>query len=154
MPFFYCSAYWLTLVFLMLFFYCSVYWFTFFFNVIFLSWCILINFFFLTLHSLLLYSTPMYFHNVRPADFAKLYSNLKYNSNACTVCCLRPYHDEYTRSRLITEVKHRRASIVLGWGTAWEHLVPQTLFSMLPPYPIVYVLRDTVWNKKILAGQF
>ena len=37
---------------------------------------------------------------------------------------LRPYHDEYTRSRLITEVKHHRARIVLGWGTAWEHLVP------------------------------
>ena len=35
-----------------------------------------------------------------------------------------PYHDEHTRSRLITEVKHRRARIVLGWGTAWEHLVP------------------------------
>ena len=41
-----------------------------------------------------------------------------------TSCCLRPYHDEHTRSRLITEVKHRRARIVLGWGTAWEHLVP------------------------------
>ena len=40
------------------------------------------------------------------------------------VCCLRPYHDEHTRSRLITEVKHRRAGIVLGWGTAWEHPVP------------------------------
>ena len=37
---------------------------------------------------------------------------------------LRPYHDEHTRSRLITEVKHRRAGIVLGWGTAWELPVP------------------------------
>ena len=37
---------------------------------------------------------------------------------------LRPYHDEHTCSRLITEVKHRRARRVLGWGTAWEHLVP------------------------------
>ena len=34
------------------------------------------------------------------------------------------YHDEHTRSRLITEVKHRRAWIVLGWGTAWELPVP------------------------------
>ena len=34
--------------------------------------------------------------------------------------CLRPYHNEYTRSRPITEVKHCRAGIVLGWGTAWE----------------------------------
>ena len=39
-------------------------------------------------------------------------------------CRLRPYHDEYTRSRPITEVKHRRARIVLGWGTAWELPVP------------------------------
>ena len=37
---------------------------------------------------------------------------------------LRPFHDEHTRSRLITEVKHRRAGIVLGWGTAWELPVP------------------------------
>ena len=45
---------------------------------------------------------------------------------------LRPYHDEYTRSRLITEVKHRRAGIVLGWGTAWELPVPQAFgFSFL-----------------------
>ena len=34
--------------------------------------------------------------------------------------CLRPYYDENTRSRPITEVKHHRAGIVLGWGTAWE----------------------------------
>ena len=37
--------------------------------------------------------------------------------------CLRPYHDEHTCSRPITAVKYRRARIVLGWGTAWEHLV-------------------------------
>ena len=30
------------------------------------------------------------------------------------------YRDDSTRSRPITEVKHRRAGIVLGWGTAWE----------------------------------
>ena len=34
--------------------------------------------------------------------------------------CLRPYYNENTRSRPITEVKHRQAGIVLGWGTAWE----------------------------------
>ena len=44
----------------------------------------------------------------------------------------RPYHDEYTRSRPITAVKHRRARIVLGWGTAWEHLVLwASLFALL-----------------------
>ena len=36
----------------------------------------------------------------------------------------RPYHVEYTGSRPITEVKQRRARIVLGWVTAWEHRVP------------------------------
>ena len=43
---------------------------------------------------------------------------LNYNYNAC----LRPYHDEHTHSHLITDVKHRRAEIVLGWGTKWEYL--------------------------------
>jgi hypothetical protein len=37
--------------------------------------------------------------------------------------CLRPYHGEHTSSRLITEVKHHRAKVVLGWVTAWEFLV-------------------------------
>lgn len=36
----------------------------------------------------------------------------------------RPYHVEYTGSRPITEVKQRRARLVLGWVTAWEHRVP------------------------------
>ena len=35
----------------------------------------------------------------------------------------RPYHVENTGSRPITEVKQRRARIVLGWVTAWEHRV-------------------------------
>ena len=30
--------------------------------------------------------------------------------------CLRPYHVENTSSRLITEVKQRRAQLVLGMG--------------------------------------
>ena len=41
------------------------------------------------------------------------------NSNQC----LRPYHVENTSSRPITEVKQRRARLVLGWVTAWEHRV-------------------------------
>ena len=35
----------------------------------------------------------------------------------------RPYHIEYTSSRLIAEVKQCRAWSVLGWETAWEHWV-------------------------------
>ena len=34
--------------------------------------------------------------------------------------CQRPYHVEHTGSRPITEVKQRRARLVLGWVTAWE----------------------------------
>ena len=41
---------------------------------------------------------------------------------------LRPYHMENTGSRLITEVKPCRARSVLGWVTAQEYLVQQTLF--------------------------
>ena len=37
--------------------------------------------------------------------------------------CLRPYHTEYTGSRLITEVKQCQACSVLGWVTAWEQQV-------------------------------
>ena len=40
-----------------------------------------------------------------------------------TPCRQRPYHVEHTGSRPITEVKQRRAGLVLGWVTAWEHLV-------------------------------
>ena len=36
---------------------------------------------------------------------------------------LRPYYVEYTGSRPITEVKQRRAWLVLGWVTAWEYQV-------------------------------
>ena len=36
---------------------------------------------------------------------------------------LRPYHVENTSSRPITEVKQRRARLVLGWVTAWEYRV-------------------------------
>lgn len=38
-------------------------------------------------------------------------------------CRQRPHHAEKTGSRPITEVKQRRARLVLGWVTAWEHRV-------------------------------
>ena len=40
--------------------------------------------------------------------------------------CVRPYHVENTGSRPITEVKQRRAWLVLRWVTAWEHHVLYT----------------------------
>ena len=33
----------------------------------------------------------------------------------------RPYRVECTGSLLTSEVKRRKARLVLGWGTAWEH---------------------------------
>ena len=35
----------------------------------------------------------------------------------------RPYHDDSTASRLLSEVKHRRAQLVLRWGTTLESRV-------------------------------
>ena len=37
--------------------------------------------------------------------------------------CQGPYHVESTGSRLITEVKLRRAGLVLAWVTGWEYPV-------------------------------
>ena len=34
-----------------------------------------------------------------------------------------PYHSDSTASRLLSEVKHRRARLVLRWGTTLESLV-------------------------------
>ena len=46
-----------------------------------------------------------------------------YNATVSLTLCLRPYHVENTGSRPITEVKQRRARLVLGWVTAWEYRV-------------------------------
>ena len=44
----------------------------------------------------------------------------------------RPYRVEYTGSLLTSEVKRRRARLVLGWGTAWEHLRVLLAFLIFP----------------------
>ena len=49
--------------------------------------------------------------------------NTLYIPQICLMHCLRPYHVENTGSRPITEVKQRRAWLVLRWVTAWEHHV-------------------------------
>ena len=46
------------------------------------------------------------------------------------IYCLRPYNVESTSSHLITEVKPHLARLVLGWVTACEYLVLQTLFLL------------------------
>ena len=41
----------------------------------------------------------------------------------CTYTQERPYHNDSTASRLLSEVKHCRARLVLRWGTTLESLV-------------------------------
>ena len=47
----------------------------------------------------------------------------------------RPYHDDSTASRLLSEVKHRRAWLVLRWGTTLESRV--LFFWLFSHGPIV-----------------
>ena len=54
--------------------------------------------------------------------FLESYASL-FNCHSSMGECLRPYHVENTSSRLIPEVKQRRAASVLGWVTAWEYAV-------------------------------
>ena len=49
-------------------------------------------------------------------------SDIRARERVCSEC-LGPYHVESTGSRPITEVKQRRARLVLGWVTAWEYRV-------------------------------
>ena len=53
----------------------------------------------------------------------------------CSVCRLQRYHVENTGSHPITELKQRRAWLVLGWVTSWEYgaLSMYTFNSSLSP---------------------
>ena len=48
-------------------------------------------------------------------------------------CQERPYHNDSTASRLLSEVKHCRARLVLRWGTTLESLV--LFFCCFDPLP-------------------
>ena len=86
--------------------------------------------------------------------------------------CLRPYHVESTRSRLITEVKQHWVMLVLGWVTTWEYMMSQAKFNFewggcsctpqktgiwrvcllccpTPPMPIVLNGRRALWGVDI-----
>ena len=48
------------------------------------------------------------------------------------------YCVEYTGSLPTSEVKRRRARLVLGWGTAWEHLRVLSAF----PFFVIFLNLD------------
>ncbi|KAL7455698.1 hypothetical protein ACHAWC_007218, partial [Mediolabrus comicus] len=50
----------------------------------------------------------------------------------------RPYHSDSTASRLLSEVKHCRARLVLRWGTTLESLVLFFCFFLLPA--LLYII--------------
>ena len=55
--------------------------------------------------------------------------SLEFKENRHALCCWRPYRVECTGSLPTSEVKRHRARLVLGWGTAWEHLKVLPAFS-------------------------
>ena len=66
----------------------------------------------------------------------------------CAICnaqsyeiCWRPYQVECTGSLLTSEVKRLRAPLVLGWGTAWEHL------RVLSAFVLNYIFKEGVTVK-------
>ena len=62
--------------------------------------------------------------------------------------CQRPYCDEHTRSHPNSEVKHRKARSVLGWGTAWEALrVPLAFLKNF--MRLLEKLRDMLRNESM-----
>ena len=63
--------------------------------------------------------------------------------------CQRSYHVENTSSRPITEVKQRRAWLVLGWVTAWEHHVMLTFLLFFHSFILFHFLNHNFWAKNI-----
>jgi hypothetical protein len=67
------------------------------------------------------------------------------HSSGPWIICQRPYHAECTGSRQITEVKQRRAWIVLGWETAWEHQVLLAFVFAVVNIRIVFCIALSRW---------
>ena len=60
----------------------------------------------------------------------------------------RPYHDDSTASRLLSEVKHRRARLVLRWGTTLESRV---LFFCHFTHPTTLLLFHSTNNQTFFS---
>ena len=56
-----------------------------------------------------------------PDEIKMLFGSPTFGFHLAVFYRLRPYHVENTRSRPISEVKLRRAQLVLTWVTGWEY---------------------------------
>ena len=65
--------------------------------------------------------------------------------NGCRNEQERPYHDDSTASRLLSEVKHRRAWLVLRWGTTLESQVLFfCYFSLSCAHRLLYITLSNI----------
>ncbi|KAL7446144.1 hypothetical protein ACHAXH_008837 [Discostella pseudostelligera] len=75
----------------------------------------------------------------RGGTFPQIHYHVEAPNSFRTVCEVhscrseqeRPYHCDSTASRLLSEVKHSRARLVLRWGTTLESLVLFLSFLVL-----------------------
>ena len=66
-------------------------------------------------------------------------------------CQERPYHDDSTASRLLSEVKHRRAWLVLRWGTTLESQVLFFCYFYLSrPHDLLHIASSLSYTSYIL----
>jgi hypothetical protein len=66
----------------------------------------------------------------------------------------RPYHDDSTASRLLSEVKHRRARLVLRWGTTLESRVLFFLLFLLLTFPLFTNSVNSAFQSMMLSHFF
>ena len=73
---------------------------------------------------------------------------------------IRPYNHDNTASRLLSEVKHRRAWLVLRWGTTLESQVLFFCFLPQPPphnlslLPSLLLLRTSAQSTVFLSPTY
>ncbi len=65
------------------------------------------------------FCSKLQWYDSSPYHFLFYLENRKYTE----ICFRSWYHDDNTASRLLSEVKHRRARFVLRWGTTLESRV-------------------------------
>ncbi|KAL7450845.1 hypothetical protein ACHAWC_002697, partial [Mediolabrus comicus] len=66
----------------------------------------------------------------------------------------RPYHSDSTASRLLSEVKHCRARLVLRWGTTLESLVLFFFFIVYSFNFFLFQLNDSHCSHILISQNF